>query len=200
MSVPQGHLVAFCSDIGISPTRSATMLSVMLASAFVARQAWGAGRSYRRPARCGRLGLPGARHHRLLADPGRSRPVRHRRRFRPGIAGIVGLMGAIATCSRRPGVVACPCPVHRHERHGGGQLFAGLLYDPSATTCPPSSGVIFNVIAWASSAQVVRLSRLRGGLCEINGSRRWPDRRGYRAVGRRVVRANARRTPPVEFG
>jgi MFS family permease len=42
MSVPQAHLVAFCSDIGISPARSATMLSVMLAAAFVARQAWGA--------------------------------------------------------------------------------------------------------------------------------------------------------------
>jgi MFS family permease len=42
MSVPQAHLVAFCSDIGISPARSAAMLSVMLASAFVARQAWGA--------------------------------------------------------------------------------------------------------------------------------------------------------------
>jgi MFS family permease len=42
MSVPQAHLVAFCSDIGISPTRSALMLSVMLAAAFVARQAWGA--------------------------------------------------------------------------------------------------------------------------------------------------------------
>jgi len=42
MSVPQAHLVAFCSDIGITPTRSATMLSVMLASAFIARQLWGA--------------------------------------------------------------------------------------------------------------------------------------------------------------
>jgi MFS family permease len=42
MSIPQGHLVAFCSDIGIAPTRSATMLSVMLAAAFLARQAWGA--------------------------------------------------------------------------------------------------------------------------------------------------------------
>jgi MFS family permease len=42
MAVPQAHLVAFCSDIGISPTRSATMLSVMLAAAFLARQAWGA--------------------------------------------------------------------------------------------------------------------------------------------------------------
>src|ERR1044072_4338225 len=30
MSVPQAHLVAFCTDIGISPSTSATMLSVML--------------------------------------------------------------------------------------------------------------------------------------------------------------------------
>jgi MFS family permease len=42
MAVPQAHLVAFCSDIGINPTRSAAMLSVMLAAAFIARQAWGA--------------------------------------------------------------------------------------------------------------------------------------------------------------
>jgi MFS family permease len=42
MAIPQAHLVAFCSDIGISPARSATMLSVMLAAAFFARQAWGA--------------------------------------------------------------------------------------------------------------------------------------------------------------
>jgi len=42
MSVPSAHLVAFCSDIGITPTRGATMLSVMLGAAFLARQAWGA--------------------------------------------------------------------------------------------------------------------------------------------------------------
>jgi MFS family permease len=42
MSIPAAHLVAFCTDIGISPSRSATMLSVMLAAAFLARQAWGA--------------------------------------------------------------------------------------------------------------------------------------------------------------
>lgn len=42
MALPQAHLVAFCTDVGISPARSATMLSVMLAAAFVARQAWGA--------------------------------------------------------------------------------------------------------------------------------------------------------------
>ena len=42
MAIPQAHLVAFCSDMGVSPTRSATMLSIMLAAAFLARQAWGA--------------------------------------------------------------------------------------------------------------------------------------------------------------
>jgi MFS family permease len=42
MAVPQAHLVAFCTDIGISPARSATMLSIMLAAAFIARQGWGA--------------------------------------------------------------------------------------------------------------------------------------------------------------
>src|SRR5262249_46082618 len=42
MSVPSAHLVAFCSDVGISPARGATMLSVMLGAAFIARQAWGA--------------------------------------------------------------------------------------------------------------------------------------------------------------
>ena len=42
MSLPSAHLVAFCSDIGIKPTHGAAMLSVMLGSAFLARQAWGA--------------------------------------------------------------------------------------------------------------------------------------------------------------
>ncbi len=42
MSVPSAHIVAFCSDIGIKPTHGAAMLSVMLGSAFLARQAWGA--------------------------------------------------------------------------------------------------------------------------------------------------------------
>jgi MFS family permease len=41
MSMPQGHLVAFCSDIGISATHGAAMLSVLLGTAFVTRQIWG---------------------------------------------------------------------------------------------------------------------------------------------------------------
>jgi len=41
MAMPQGHLVAFCSDIGIPLTRGSAMLSVLLASGFIGRQLWG---------------------------------------------------------------------------------------------------------------------------------------------------------------
>jgi MFS family permease len=41
MSIPQGHLVAFCGDLGITETTGASMLSVLLASAFISRQFWG---------------------------------------------------------------------------------------------------------------------------------------------------------------
>jgi len=42
MAMPQGHLVAFCSDLGISRSVGAIMLSVLLGTAFVSRQLWGA--------------------------------------------------------------------------------------------------------------------------------------------------------------
>jgi MFS family permease len=42
MAMPQGHLVAFCSDLGISRSVGALMLSVLLGTAFVSRQLWGA--------------------------------------------------------------------------------------------------------------------------------------------------------------
>jgi MFS family permease len=41
MAMPQGHLVAFCSDIGIPLTQGSAMLSVLLACAFLGRQFWG---------------------------------------------------------------------------------------------------------------------------------------------------------------
>jgi len=41
MAVPNGHLVAFCTDLGIAPAQGAAMLSVLLASAFLSRQFWG---------------------------------------------------------------------------------------------------------------------------------------------------------------
>jgi MFS family permease len=42
MAIPNSHIVAYCSDIGISPVRGAAMLSVLLGCAFVSRQFWGA--------------------------------------------------------------------------------------------------------------------------------------------------------------
>ncbi|CAN0068118.1 unnamed protein product [Phaeothamnion confervicola] len=42
MSMPQGHLVAFCNDLGITRSTGALMLSVLLGTAFISRQIWGA--------------------------------------------------------------------------------------------------------------------------------------------------------------
>jgi MFS family permease len=41
MAMPQGHLVAFCGDLGIPAEQGAVMLSVLLTCAFVSRQFWG---------------------------------------------------------------------------------------------------------------------------------------------------------------
>jgi MFS family permease len=42
MAMPQSHLVAFCSDLGIPAAHGAAMLSLLLGCAFVSRQFWGA--------------------------------------------------------------------------------------------------------------------------------------------------------------
>jgi MFS family permease len=42
MAMPQQHLVAFCSDLGISRSVGALMLSALLGTAFLSRQLWGA--------------------------------------------------------------------------------------------------------------------------------------------------------------
>jgi len=41
MAMPQQHLVAFCSDVGLSLATGAAMLSVLLGTAFISRQVWG---------------------------------------------------------------------------------------------------------------------------------------------------------------
>lgn len=41
MALPNAHLVAFCSDLGIPAAHGAAMLSVLLACAFASRQFWG---------------------------------------------------------------------------------------------------------------------------------------------------------------
>jgi MFS family permease len=42
MAMPQGHMVAICSDLAISPSTGALMLTVLLGTAFLSRQIWGA--------------------------------------------------------------------------------------------------------------------------------------------------------------
>ena len=42
MAIPASHLVAFCGDVGITPSHGALMLSVMVGCAFISRQFWGA--------------------------------------------------------------------------------------------------------------------------------------------------------------
>ncbi len=41
MTMPMGHVVAYCSDLGFEPARGAEMLSILLACAFLARVFWG---------------------------------------------------------------------------------------------------------------------------------------------------------------
>src|SRR5262247_3243276 len=41
MAMPQAHLPAFCSDLGIVASHGAAMLSVLLGTAFLSRQFWG---------------------------------------------------------------------------------------------------------------------------------------------------------------
>ncbi len=41
MAMPQGHLVAFCSDLGLPAAHGAAMLSLLLGCAFVSRVGWG---------------------------------------------------------------------------------------------------------------------------------------------------------------
>lgn len=41
MAMPQGHLVALCTDRGLSATLGAAMLSMLLGAGFVSRQGWG---------------------------------------------------------------------------------------------------------------------------------------------------------------
>jgi MFS family permease len=41
MAMPQGHIVAFCGDLGFPASHGAAMLSVLLGCAFISRQFWG---------------------------------------------------------------------------------------------------------------------------------------------------------------
>lgn len=152
MAVPQAHLVALCTDVGISPTRSATMLSVMLAAAFVARQAWGALAD-----RIGGLGtiLAGSALQ-ALAIVAFSVTQDEAGLFVVATAyglGFAGIIPAYAVAVRDvfPSSEASwrmPLTLFAAMTGmAGGSWFAGVLYDYFGTYAPAfMTGVIFNII------------------------------------------------------
>ena len=165
MSVPQAHLVAFCSDIGISPARSATMLSVMLAAAFVARQAWGA--------LADRIGglrtIMAGSFCQALASAAFSRTEDEAGLFAVAAAfglGFAGIIPAYSVAIRDlfPSAEASwRMPLTLFTAMGGmaaGSWFAGFLYDHFGYYAPAFvTGIVFNVLNLAIIGfLVVRLS------------------------------------------
>ena len=78
MSMPMQHIVSLCSDLGIGPAHGAAMLSVLLGTAFVARQFWGWLSDRIGGTRTILFGSIGAGDgdDRISADAGRNRAVR----------------------------------------------------------------------------------------------------------------------------
>ena len=104
MAMPQGHLVALCTDLGMAPSHGAAMLSVLLTSRFSAGcsgAGWRIGSAV--AYRVGGSICQIARHDRLPADPQRGRTVRGGDVFGLGFSGMVpAYVLAVASCFRRP--------------------------------------------------------------------------------------------------
>ena len=150
MAVPNGHLVAFCTDLGIAPAQGAAMLSVLLACAFLSRQFWGmlADRigglhavmvgSACQAVAIGAFLLPRTRSACLpspppsaSASPASSHPMSWR-------------SANSSPPPKHPG--ACRDFLSRYVRHGVRQLVAGALYDHFGFYAPAFAvGVFFNI-------------------------------------------------------
>jgi len=167
MSVPQAHLVAFCMDLGISPTTSATMLSVMLASAFIARQAWGA--------LADRIGglrtvLVGSASQ-ALAISAFSLTQDEAGLFAVSAAfgfGFAGIIPAYSVAIRDifpPSEASWRMPLTLFTAMSGmaaGSWFAGFLYDHFGYYAPAfTTGIVFNIVNLAIIGFLV--FRLSGG-------------------------------------
>ena len=128
MSMPQAHLVAFCSDLGISPAHGAAMVSVLLGIGILQSSAMGrAVRSHRRPLHhAGRLGVPGGQPVGVHVHPGRSSDcLRFRRCSASASAALFPPMSwPRASCSRsaKPIGVFRRCCLCSGYGHGGGRL------------------------------------------------------------------------------
>jgi MFS family permease len=171
MSVPQAHLVAFCSDIGISPARSAVMLSVMLASAFLARQAWGA--------LADRIGglrtiLAGSAFQAVtiacfLLTQDEAGLFAVAAAFGMGFAGIIPAYSVAIRDLFPSSEASWRMPLTLFTAMSGmafGSWFAGFLYDHFAYYAPAfGTGVLFNLI----NLGLIGFLVLRTG-----GLRRWP--------------------------
>jgi MFS family permease len=171
MSVPQAHLVAFCSDIGISPARSAVMLSVMLASAFLARQAWGA--------LADRIGglrtiLAGSAFQAVtiacfLLTQDEAGLFAVAAAFGMGFAGIIPAYSVAIRDLFPSSEASWRMPLTLFTAMSGmafGSWFAGFLYDHFAYYAPAfGTGVLFNLV----NLGLIGFLVLRTG-----GLRRWP--------------------------
>ena len=130
MSMPQVHLVALCSDLGIKPTHGAVMLSVLLGTAFVSRQVWGAisDRIGGLLTMLDRLGLAILHDCGDCGDAGRDRPVHRDRAVRPRLLRDHSGLRAVParTVSGARGRLARADPaLPQRLRHGVGRLGRG---------------------------------------------------------------------------
>jgi hypothetical protein len=151
MAIPMQHVVAYCGDLGFASQYGAAMLSVLLGSAFLARQFWG-WLSDRiggfQTLVCSSLMQATA----LTGFPADARPdraVRRLRSLRPRPVGI-----AAGLCDRDPrllfgrgGELAhSRRDVRRPDRRGDRGWGAGLLYDFFADYFPAFAiGIGFNL-------------------------------------------------------
>ncbi len=167
MSVPQAHLVAFCSDVGISPTTSATMLSVMLASAFIARQAWGALadrigglRTILAGSACQALAITA-----FSFTQGEAGLFAVSAAFGFGFSGIIPAYSVAIRDVFPPSQAAWRMPLTLFTAMAGmaaGSWFAGYLYDHFGYYAPAfTTGIIFNMVNLAIIGFLVM--RLSGG-------------------------------------
>jgi hypothetical protein len=113
MAMPQGHLVAFCSDVGIPVTRGSAMLSLLLAWAFIGRQL---GNVTGKPRLCFYRGSASSASPRCGGDLGN--PHRLRALFRTRF----GPSGLALAAQRGPDLsdanpLWCSAPVDRPELH-----------------------------------------------------------------------------------